>query len=82
MDAHALLGPALYQVTTRAAVDAAFRAWLLRDPLPAIHAATGIALPPATRLRCLEAPDGVDVLVVLDPPAAAPGDVISAPRDS
>jgi hypothetical protein len=53
------------RVLTRAAVDAAFRQRLLSDPHGAIAEATGVVVPPAIRIRCIEQPRDVDALIVL-----------------
>ncbi|MEW5929407.1 MAG: hypothetical protein AB1941_18290 [Gemmatimonadota bacterium] len=55
----------LAAVTMRAAFDRAFRSALLRDPRGAVREAFGIELPATLRLRFVEKPGDVDLLVVL-----------------
>lgn len=55
----------LAAVTMRAAFDRAFRSALLDDPRGAVREAFGIELPPTLRLRFVEKPGDVDLLVVL-----------------
>ena len=55
----------LAAVTLRAAFDRAFRSALLDDPRRAVREALGIELPPTLRLRFVEKPGDVDLLVVL-----------------
>lgn len=55
----------LAAVTLRAAFDRAFRSALLDDPRSAVREAFGMELPPTLRLRFVEKPGDVDLLVVL-----------------
>ncbi|HEV2149622.1 MAG TPA: hypothetical protein VGR37_19635 [Longimicrobiaceae bacterium] len=55
----------LAAVTIRAACDREFRSSLLMDPHLAIRESFGIVLPPTLRLRFVEKPGDVDLLVVL-----------------
>jgi hypothetical protein len=55
----------LAAVTMRAAFDRGFRTALLDDPRRAVREAFGIELPPTLRLRFVEKPGDVDLLVVL-----------------
>lgn len=55
----------LAAVTMRAAFDRGFRSALLDDPRRAVRDALGIELPPTLRLRFVEKPGDVDLLVVL-----------------
>lgn len=55
----------LAAVTLRAAFDREFRSALLDDPRRAVREALGIELPPTLRLRFVEKPGDVDLLVVL-----------------
>ncbi|HEX2188178.1 MAG TPA: hypothetical protein VHG51_04735 [Longimicrobiaceae bacterium] len=64
-DPHRGVSPGLSAVTMRAACDREFRSSLLADPHAAIRAAFGIVLPSTLRLRFVEKPAGLDMLVVL-----------------
>jgi hypothetical protein len=55
-------------VVHRAGCDRVFREWLLADPAAAILDAYGVTLPAGFRIRFVETPADLDVLVVL--PAA------------
>lgn len=55
----------LAAVTMRAACDREFRSSLLADPHHAIRESFGIVLPSTLRLRFVEKPGDVDMLVVL-----------------
>jgi hypothetical protein len=57
-------------VVHRAGSDRVFRQQLLADPAAAIHAAYGVTLPAGFRIRFVEKPADLDVLVVL-PDASA-----------
>ncbi|MBV9773400.1 MAG: hypothetical protein JO040_05595 [Gemmatimonadetes bacterium] len=59
------LRPGLTAVTMRAAFDRRFRSALMEDPHRAIRDSFGIELPATLRLRFLEKPGDVDLLVVL-----------------
>lgn len=52
-------------VSHRAGSDRVFRQSLLADPAAAIHAAYGVTLPAGFRIRFVEKPADLDVLVVL-----------------
>ena len=55
----------LQQVTARAVTDPAFRTSLLIDPERAVRAAFGTPLPAGQRIRFVERPHDVDLLIVL-----------------
>ena len=55
----------LKEVMDRSAVDAEFRAILLKNPHAAVKSATGVALPADLKLRFIETPKDVDSLIVL-----------------
>lgn len=55
----------LDEVTERAATDPAFRKRLLNDPEAAIFSAFGVKFPSGFRIRFIEKPGNLDVLVVL-----------------
>jgi hypothetical protein len=57
----------LEAILPRAAVDAQFRAALLRDPHQAIEKVTGVAVPQDLKIQFVEPPRGVDALIVLPP---------------
>lgn len=57
-------------VVHRAGSDRVFRQQLLADPAAAIQAAYGVSLPAGFRVRFIETPADLDVLVVLPDPAA------------
>jgi hypothetical protein len=57
--------PGLTAVTMRAAFDRRFRSALMEDPHRAIRDSFGIELPSTLRVRFLEKPGDVDLLVVL-----------------
>lgn len=59
------LRPGLLVVTMRAAFDRGFRSALMENPHRAIRESFGIELPPTLRLRFVEKPGDVDLLVVL-----------------
>jgi hypothetical protein len=62
-------GRQLREVLSRSAVDAKFRALLLKDPRTAVKIATGKDLPKELNLSFIEQPKEVDALIVL--PAVA-----------
>jgi hypothetical protein len=63
-------GQLLQQVIDRAATDPDFRTRLLELPNAAIFDTFGVAIPAAIRVRFVEKPADVDVLVVLPDPHA------------
>jgi hypothetical protein len=65
----------LKAITDRSAVDAQFRAALLRDPRRAIREATGVAVPADLTIRFVEPPRGIHAVVVLPAAADDRGDV-------
>jgi hypothetical protein len=62
----------LEEITARAETDLVFRKRLLTNPEPAILDAFRVTLPPGFRIRFIEKPAAVDLLVVL-PEAHVPG---------
>jgi hypothetical protein len=67
---------ALRDITARAAIDPAFRAKLIAEPRAAIRAEFGVDLPDDLRVRFIEKPSNVDILLVL-PDLAQPKDELS-----
>lgn len=67
--------PLLQQITARAVTDPDFRRKLLADPDRAVREAFGTPLPAGQRIRFIEKPADVDVLVVLPDPQSA-GDAL------
>ena len=55
----------LQEVTARAATDLVFRKSLLTSPEAAIRDTFGVVIPSDVRIRFMEKPAGVDVLIVL-----------------
>jgi hypothetical protein len=63
---------ALRMIAARAASDSGLRQKLITDPARAVLEITGVAVPPNLRIRFIEKPPDIDLLIVL--PDVAPED--------